>query len=64
MKIVVIGGTGLIGAKTVNLLRQGGHDVVAASRKNGIDIVNHNAMRLYDAIADRSGFVQYRKNFA
>jgi len=39
MKIVVIGGTGLIGAKTVNLLRQGGHDVVAASRKNGIDIV-------------------------
>lgn len=25
---------------------------------------NHNAMRLYDAIADRSGFVQYRKNLA
>lgn len=38
MKIVVIGGTGLIGTKAVNLLRRGSHDVVAASRKNGIDI--------------------------
>ena len=31
MKIVVIGGTGLIGSKTVAILRQGGHDLVAAS---------------------------------
>jgi uncharacterized protein YbjT (DUF2867 family) len=31
MKIVVIGGTGLIGSKTVAILRQGGHEVVAAS---------------------------------
>jgi nucleoside-diphosphate-sugar epimerase len=30
MKIVVIGGTGLIGSKTVSILRQGGHEVVAA----------------------------------
>ena len=30
MKIVVIGGTGLIGS-TVAILRQGGHEVVAAS---------------------------------
>ena len=30
MKIVVIGGTGLIGSKTVAILRQGGHEVVAA----------------------------------
>jgi nucleoside-diphosphate-sugar epimerase len=28
MKIVVIGGTGLIGSKTVAILRQGGHEVV------------------------------------
>ena len=27
MKIVVIGGTGLIGSKTVAILRQGGHEV-------------------------------------
>jgi nucleoside-diphosphate-sugar epimerase len=31
MKIVVLGGTGLIGSKVVNLLRAGGHEVVAAS---------------------------------
>ena len=31
MKIVVIGGTGLIGSKVVNILRQRGHEVVAAS---------------------------------
>src|SRR5271166_2046120 len=34
MKIVVIGGTGLIGSKTVAILRQGGHEVVAASPKS------------------------------
>ncbi len=34
MKIVVIGGTGLIGSKTVAILRQGGHEVVAASPKH------------------------------
>jgi hypothetical protein len=32
-KIVVIGGTSLIGSKTVAILRQGGHEVVAASRR-------------------------------
>ena len=31
MKIVVIGGSGLIGSKVVNILRQRGHEVVAAS---------------------------------
>jgi hypothetical protein len=39
MKTVVIGGTGLIGAKTVAILRQGGHEVVAASRKAGVNTV-------------------------
>jgi uncharacterized protein YbjT (DUF2867 family) len=39
MKIVVIGGTGLIGAKVVNNLRQQGHDVVAASPSRGINSV-------------------------
>jgi uncharacterized protein YbjT (DUF2867 family) len=37
MKIVVIGGTGLIGSKTVAILRQGGHDVLAASPQSGIN---------------------------
>ncbi|WP_433964321.1 hypothetical protein [Tunturiibacter gelidiferens] len=33
MKIVVVGGTGLIGSKTVAILRSGGNEVVAASPK-------------------------------
>ena len=37
LKIVVIGGTGLIGAKLVNNLRQRGHEVVAASPKSGVN---------------------------
>jgi uncharacterized protein YbjT (DUF2867 family) len=39
MKIVVIGGTGLIGSRTVAILRQGGHEVVAASLKRGINTI-------------------------
>jgi uncharacterized protein YbjT (DUF2867 family) len=39
MKIVVIGGTGLIGSKAVLILRQGGHEVVAASPKSGVNII-------------------------
>jgi uncharacterized protein YbjT (DUF2867 family) len=37
MKIVVIGGTGLIGTKLVNTLRQRGHEVVAASPSSGVN---------------------------
>jgi nucleoside-diphosphate-sugar epimerase len=37
MKIVVIGGTGLIGSKVVNILRQLGHEVVAASPSTGCE---------------------------
>jgi uncharacterized protein YbjT (DUF2867 family) len=37
MKIVVIGGTGLIGTKLVNNLRERGHEVLAASPKSGVD---------------------------
>src|SRR3989440_3248273 len=39
MKIVVIGGTGLIGKKVVMNLRQHGHEVVAASPSSGINTV-------------------------
>src|SRR5438445_8853995 len=39
MKIVVIGGTGLIGTKLVNKLREQGHEVVAASPSQGINSV-------------------------
>jgi len=39
MKVVVIGGSGLIGAKLVNNLRQRGHKVVAASPASGINTI-------------------------
>src|SRR4029453_17327429 len=39
MKIVVIGGAGLIGSKTVAILRRGGHEVVAASPQSGINSI-------------------------
>jgi uncharacterized protein YbjT (DUF2867 family) len=39
MKIVVVGGSGLIGSKLVTMLTSQGHDVVAASRRSGVDAV-------------------------
>lgn len=39
MKIVVIGGSGLIGKKVVANLRQRGHEVVAASPSTGVNAV-------------------------
>ena len=39
MKIVVIGGTGLIGSKLVNKLREHGHEAVAASLSLGVNTV-------------------------
>lgn len=39
MKIVVIGGSGLIGSKLVGRLRQKGHEVVAASPNTGVDTI-------------------------
>lgn len=39
MKISVIGATGLIGSKVVELLEGDGHDVVAASRASGADVL-------------------------
>jgi uncharacterized protein YbjT (DUF2867 family) len=40
MKIVVIGGTGLIGSKVVNILQQNGHQAVAATPGTGVDIIS------------------------
>src|SRR5216117_3011028 len=39
MKIVVIGGSGLIGKKVVMNLRQHGHEVVAASPSSGVNTI-------------------------
>ncbi|MDI7863441.1 SDR family oxidoreductase [Rhizobiaceae bacterium n13] len=39
MKAVIIGGSGLIGTRVAEILASGGHEVIAASRRNGIDAV-------------------------
>ncbi|PYU67144.1 MAG: NmrA family transcriptional regulator, partial [Acidobacteria bacterium] len=39
MKIVVIGGSGLIGSKLVSKLRERGHEAVAASPKSGVNSI-------------------------
>ena len=45
MKIVVIGGTGLIGSKTIPILRQGGREVVAASPKSGVNTITGEGLK-------------------
>lgn len=44
MKIVVIGGTGLIGSKVVGLLRGEGHDVLAASPNSGVNTITREGL--------------------
>jgi uncharacterized protein YbjT (DUF2867 family) len=45
MKILVIGGTGLIGSKSVTILRQGGHEVVAASPNSGVNTITGEGLK-------------------
>ncbi|WP_339525218.1 SDR family oxidoreductase [Pseudomonas sp. EL_65y_Pfl2_R96] len=44
MKIVVIGGTGLIGSKLVNNLRERGHDVLAAAPSTGVNSITREGL--------------------
>ena len=44
MKITVIGASGLIGTKVVERLTAGGHDVVAASRGSGVDVLTGDGL--------------------
>src|SRR6202451_4103699 len=45
MKIVVIGGAGLIGSKLVKKLREHGHEAVAASPNTGVNSVTGEGLR-------------------
>ena len=45
MKIVVIGGPGLIGSKTVAILRQDGHEVIAASPQGGVNTITGEGLK-------------------
>lgn len=57
-KVVVLGGTGLIGRKLVARLRLLGHEVIAASRSTGVDLVAGKglgeALRGADTVVDVS----------
>jgi glutamate dehydrogenase/leucine dehydrogenase len=52
LKIVVIGGSGLIGKTVVKNLREEGHEVVAASPSSGVNTVTGEG--LAEALAGRS----------
>jgi len=45
MKIVVIGGTGLIGSKLVSTLRAKGHEVLAASPDSGVNTITGEGLQ-------------------
>ncbi len=45
MKIVVIGGSGLIGTRLVEILRQGGHQVLAASPSTGVNVLTGEGLK-------------------
>jgi uncharacterized protein YbjT (DUF2867 family) len=45
MKIVIIGGTGLIGSKTAPILRQRGHEVIAASPDTGVNTITGEGLK-------------------
>ena len=45
MKIVVIGGTGLIGSKVVEKLKQKGHEVIAAAPNTGVNTITGDGLK-------------------
>jgi uncharacterized protein YbjT (DUF2867 family) len=52
MKIVIIGGTGLIGSKLVNILRARGHEAIAASPNSGVNTLTGEGLDAALAGAD------------
>ena len=52
MKIVVIGGSGLIGSRVVALLRQAGHTAVAASPSTGVNTITGEGLNVALVDAD------------
>ena len=66
MKIVVIGGSGLIGTKVVNQLRQAGHQVIAASPATGINTITGEglaeAMKETDVVIDLANSPSFEDN--
>ena len=65
-KVVVIGGTGLIGSKAVKLLRDAGHEAVVASSRNGINAYTGeglaDTLAGADAVIDVSNMMSFDKD--
>jgi len=65
-KVVVIGGTGLIGSKAVKLLQDAGHEAVAASSRNGINAYTGEGLEAAltgaDAVIDVSNMMSFDKD--
>jgi len=63
MKTVVIGGSGLIGSKLVNILRKNGHEVIAASPDTGVNTVTgeglSEALKGGDVVVDVANSPSY-----
>ena len=55
MKIVIIGGTGLIGTKLASNLRQKGHEVIAASPTTAVNTIT-GTQKCTSLITDDSPF--------
>ena len=64
-KVVVIGGTGLIGSKAVKLLQDAGHEAIVASSRNGINAYTGEglaeALAGADAVIDVSNMMSFDK---
>ena len=45
MKIIVIGGTGLIGSKVVAKLKQNGHEALAAAPNTGVNTITGEGLK-------------------
>lgn len=56
MRIAVVGGTGVVGSHVVGAAAAGGHDVVALSRRSGVDVLTgeglDDALRGADVVVD------------
>ena len=58
-KIAVAGATGRVGRHVVDLLKAGGHDVVAMSRSSGVDVITAKglaaALKGVECVIDSAG---------
>jgi uncharacterized protein YbjT (DUF2867 family) len=66
MKIVILGGTGLIGRKLVNQLQAGGHEMIAASPSKGVNTITgeglHEALNGAQIVVDVTNAPSWEDN--